>query len=439
MLVMKFGGSSLANAERIKNVGEIIKKNINHKPVIVVSAVGGVTDLLIELSKEAIIGKKQKILLNDILHKHYEIINLLKINKNIIDKEVKLLSDLTYGVSLLKEMNQGIADNFVSFGERFSARIVASYLKSLGINSEAKDAFDIGIIINKESKFEVSKDKYHEIKEHISKTNHVLVITGFIAKDTKGKITTLGRGGSDYTATIIGAAINAEEVQIWTDVDGIMTADPKLVKNPKKLDSVSFEEASEIAFLGAKVLHPKTILPAIEKNIPVRILNTFNPKNLGTVVSNNIIKEPRVSSITYKKSIKVINISTPRMLESKGFLRRIFEVFDINNISVDMVSTSEINISVTIDNLKNQRIDKAESELKEIGKVDIKENRAIISVVGNKMIHVPNVMGIIFSALNNIDVEMISSSMSEINQSFVIKEEQLEEAVKRLHKAFFGV
>ena len=336
-------------------------------------------------------------------------------------------------------MNQGIADNFVSFGERFSARIVANYLKSLGINSEAKDAFDIGIIINKESKFEVSKDKYPEIKEHISKINSVLVITGFIAKDTKGKITTLGRGGSDYTATILGAAINAEEVQIWTDVDGIMTADPKLVKNPKKLDSVSFEEASEIASLGAKVLHPKTILPAVEKNIPVRILNTFNPKNLGTVVSNNTIKEPRVSSITYKKSIKVINISTPRMLESKGFLRRIFEVFDINNISVDMVSTSEINISVTIDNLKNQRIDKAESELKEIGKIDIKENRAIISVVGNKMSHVPNVMSIIFSALNNIDVEMISSSMSEINQSFVIKEEQLEEAVKRLHKVFFGV
>ena len=259
MLVMKFGGSSLANAERIKNVAEIIKKNINRKPVIVVSAIGGVTDLLIELSKEAVIGTKQKALLNEIIYKHYEIITLLKLNKDIIDKEVKLLSDLTYGVSLLKEMNQGIADNFVSFGERFSARIVASYIKSLGIDSEAKDAFDIGIIINKESKFEVSKDKYPEIKERISNINSILVITGFIAKDTKGKITTLGRGGSDYTATIIGAAINAEEVQIWTDVDGIMTADPKLVKNPKKLDSVSFEEASEIASLGAKILHPKTI------------------------------------------------------------------------------------------------------------------------------------------------------------------------------------
>lgn len=437
MIIMKFGGTSVGSSARIVGLTEIVKKRLHEHPVIVVSALGGTTDSLLELAQTAAKGNPTNKLLDKILYRHYEVIEGLGIKKEIILEEVEQLKNLIIGVSLLQDLTPRIMDNIMSFGERMSARIVSSYMLSTGLQAKAYDAFDIGMITTSEfGNADVLEESYTAIKERLSNLQNIPVITGFIGKDKEGYITTLGRGGSDYTATIIGAAVHANDIEIWTDVDGIMTADPRIVKNAKSIDVISLDEASELAFLGAKVLHPRTILPAIKKNIPVRILNTFNPSHKGTTISDERPKRGRVASITYKKNITVINISTPRMFEVHGFLKKVFEIFDRNDISVDMVSTSEINVSVTIDG--DQKTGKLEAELSKLAEIEIKRDRAIVSLVGHNISNVPNALSIIFSALNNIPIEMISSSMSEINQSFVVKDEYADGAIRKLHAAFFG-
>jgi aspartate kinase len=245
----------------------------------------------------------------------------------------------------------------------------------------------------------------------------------------------LGRGGSDYTASIIGSAVDAELIEIWTDVNGIMTADPRIVKGARSIDTVSYEEASELAFLGAKVLHPNTIIPAISKNIPVKILNTFNPSHTGTTVLRNS-NNKKVVSIACKKGIEIVDIHTPSMFMMHGFLKKVFTVFDSLGISIDLVSTSEADLSVTLD--VSHDVERLAKELRKFAEVDIKKGRAKISIVGSGMAYRRSLLGKIFSSLNGIDIEMISSSASEINQSIVVREENADIAVRKLHKTFFG-
>lgn len=437
MIVMKFGGTSVGNAERIANVAKIVKSEYGRSPIVVVSAVGGVTDGLIGIAQDAISGKKHAEKLNELIDKHYHIIEELGLDPAIINEEVNHLRKHIDGISLLEELTPKTLDKLMSFGERMSARIVAEYMSSISMPAKSYNSYDLGLLTD--SNFgdaDVLPEAYPKIRRSLSGKRHIPVVTGFIGKNKEGYITTLGRGGSDYTASILGAAVNAKEIQIWTDVDGIMTTDPKIVKGAKSLDVVSYEEASELAFMGAKVLHPKTILPAINKNIPVRILNTFNPKHHGTYVLKEIKVKSRVASIAYKKKIKVINISTPKMFQAHGFLRRVFEIFDNEGISVDMISTSEVNISVTMDG--KQDTDRLIEKLGEMADVEVRANRAKISMVGKGMVYMPGVLGKLFSSLGDINIEMVSSSTSEINQSFVVKEEHADEAVKRLHATFFG-
>lgn len=435
MIIMKFGGTSVENAQNIRKTAKIVESRLSKKPIVVVSALGGTTDALIAAANSATRnGSRDK--LNEIILRHYNVIEELGLQQGIIEKEVRMLNRLMDGISLLEELTPKSLDKLMSFGERMSARIVAAYMSSIGMAANAYDAYDLGLIT--ESNFgdaDVLPKSYQTIKISISKIRAIPVITGFIGKSREGEITTLGRGGSDYTASIIGAAVGAREIQIWTDVNGIMTADPKVVRSARSIAVVSYDEASELAFLGAKVLHPKTILPAIDHNIPVRILNTFNPSHSGTTVLKDINARPRVASITCRKRIKVINISTPKMFQTHGFLRRIFEIFDAHGISVDMVSTSEVNVSLTIDG-KN-KTDSLAEELGKIAEVDVKNDRAKVSLVGHGIMHMPGMLGSMFTALNGIDVEMISSSISEINQSFVVKEEEADTAVKRLHSTFW--
>ncbi|MBI2974282.1 MAG: aspartate kinase, partial [Deltaproteobacteria bacterium] len=266
---------------------------------------------------------------------------------------------------------------------------------------------------------------------------HVPVITGFIGKDKNGKITTLGRGGSDYSAAIIGAAINADEIQIWTDVSGVYSADPRIVKNARKIEKISFAECSELAYFGAKVLHPKTILPAMNKNIPVKVLNTFEPENSGTIILSEMKKSDEiVKALTCKKNITLININSTRMLFAYGFLARVFYVFDKYNISVDMISTSEVSMSLTID--KDMNLDKAVEELNQIATTNIVRNKAIVCVVGVGLKNETGIAGKIFSLMgqHKINVEMISQGASEINISFVVENDEAEKAVKLLHREF---
>lgn len=438
MLVMKFGGTSVGSADRIKVVGEIVSSNISKKPVVVCSAVSGVTNMLIEIANTGFKGLPTQELQKKLKEKHDGIIRELGIRPDIIDNLFDDLARLMERVELIKQPSAETMDKIQSFGERMSCRIVADYLDDIGVAAEAHDAYDIGMVTTPEfGKAEPLPHAYGLIKSHISKLMHVPVITGYIGKTTAGEITTLSRGGSDYTAAIIGAAVNSEEIQIWTDVNGVMSTDPKIVRDAKTIETLSFDEASELATFGAKVLHPKTIIPAVEKSIPVRVLNTYNPTHKGTLIVTKSEKTDKVvKAIACKKGISIVNLSSTRMLNAHGYLARIFEVFRDYQKSVDMISTSEVSISMTVN--EPDGMEKIVKELAGIATVKMETGKAIICVVGEGMKYSIGTAGKVFTAIGKagIDIEMISQGASEINISFVVDEKDAEKAVKVLHDEF---
>jgi len=436
---MKFGGTSVGNADRIKNAADIVKSHIDKKPIVVVSAVGRITDKLIELANESSKGKGDKIL-EDIKKIHYEILEKLELDKSLLEKDLENLLTTINQIKNNKEINNKILDNVQSFGEQMSSKIVAAQLNKIGIKAQAFNSWDLGFLTSAEfGNAEPLEETFNNLNYNIGKLNVIPVVTGFIGKTKNGEITTIGRGGSDYTAAIIASAINADETQIWTDVDGIMSADPKIVKNAKTLEKVSFAEASELAFLGAKVLHPKTILPAVKKNIPVRVLNTFNPENNGTTILNKVKKSDQiVKAITYKKNIILINVDSTRMLGAYGFLAKLFDIFDKYKKSVDVVSTSEVSVSLTIDNDEN--IDSIVRDFEGIANISVLNNKTVISIVGEGIGTTSGISGRTFMALgkNKINIEMISQASSGINITFVVDGKEGEKAVKVLHEEYFG-
>jgi len=440
MIVMKFGGTSVGDADRISNAADIIKSNVEKKPVVVVSAVSGITDKLLELANNVSQGKEDEIF-NNIKDVHYEILRNLELENSLIEKDIEELSKIINEIKIdNKKVGNKVLDSVQSFGERMSSKIVAAHLNNIGIKAQAFNAWDLGFVTTDEfGNSEPLKETFNNLNSNIKKLNVVPVITGFIGKTKNGEITTLGRGGSDYTAAIVGSAINTDEIQIWTDVDGIMSADPKIVSNAKTLREVSFAEASELAYFGARVLHPKTILPAMKKNIPVRVMNSINPENNGTTILNKSNKiEQVVKAIAYKKNIILVNVASSRMLGAYGFLSRLFAVFNKYKKSVDVISTSEVNVSLTIDNEEN--VDGIVDELKEIASVKVLKNKAIIAIVGEGMGQTPGISGRIFTALgkNKINIEMISQSALEINISFIVDGNDGENAVKVLHEEYFS-
>jgi len=437
MIVMKFGGTSVGDAKRIKQVSEIVTSQIKKKPIVIVSAFAGVTDALIKSSHATVRGN---VSVKEIEKLHYSMLKDLNIDASLINEEINELKDILDGVYSLKELTPRTLDVIMSFGERMSAKIIASYMSKAGIPSKAYNSYDAGLITNSvfgdaDALPEAEKAIYNSFKKM---KNGVPIVTGFIGKTKNGEITTLGRGGSDYTASIIGAAVNAEEIQIWTDADGIMTADPKIVKDAKTIEYVSYDEAAELAFLGAKILHPKTILPAVKKNIPVRILNTYNPSGKGTTILKNVKKKNSITSIAYKKGVKIINVHSPKMFLAYGFMAKIFDIFSGMKIPVDMISTSEVNLSLTVNGKYDTRM--LIEELKKIAEVKVYSNKVSISVVGNGIAQTPGIAGKIFDSIgeNKINVEMISSGASEINVSFVVDDKDSDKAVRLLHEAFFG-
>ena len=435
MIVMKFGGTSVGNADRITHTVDIIKSYAGKKPVIVVSAVGGITDRLIELANAA--KGKRKEILEAIRKIHNDIINELGLDESILEEDFKELDNL---INNNKTVDAEILDQFQTFGERMSSKIVAMQLNKMGVTAQAFNAWDLGFATTDEfGNAEPLEETFSNLNNNIKKLNVVPVITGFMGKTKNGEIATLGRGGSDYTAAIIGNAVDADEIQIWTDVDGIMSTDPKIVSNAMPLEEVSFAEASELAYFGAKVLHPKTIIPAMKKNIPVRVLNSFSLKNKGTVILNKVAKSKHVvKAITYKKNIIVVNIVSTRMLGAYGFLARIFNTFDKYKKSVDVVSTSEVSVSLTIDNENN--LASIIDEMKDIAIIHVSKGKAIISVVGGGMRNTPGLAGRRFGVLgdNKINVEMISQGASGINTTLVVDGKDVVNAVKCLHEEYFG-
>jgi aspartate kinase len=439
MIVMKFGGTSVGDADRISNTAEIVKSYIKKKPVVVVSAVTKITDKLIEAANASLQGKAEEVL-ESIKKIHFEVLQKLSLDISLVEKDLEDLKVILNKIKKNKIVDNKVMDSIQSFGERMSSKIVAAQLNSIGVKAQAFNSWDLGLITNAEfGNAEPLQESFSNLNKNIKKLNVVPVITGFIGKNEKGEITTLGRGGSDYSAGIIGSAIDADEVQIWTDVNGIMTTDPRTVSNAMTIKEVSFAEASELAYFGAKVLHPKTILPAMKKNIPVKVLNSFDSKEEGTIIVNRAHKSNQiVKAIAYKKGITLINIESTRMLGAYGFLARVFEVFYKYKQSVDVVSTSEVSVSMTIDNDKN--LSEMLPELKCIADVEILKGKAIVCVVGEGMRNSPGIAGKTFMALgkNKVNIEMISQGASEINITFVVNEEDAQNAVRVLHKEYFG-
>lgn len=442
MIVMKFGGTSIGSAESIRNVVGAVKAVVGRKPFVVVSAVSGVTDMLIAAAQKAVDRKSSvPAIVKEVEGKHRRIIEALGLDANLVSDELAELEHVLFGISLIRELTARTTDYVVSFGERMSSKIVAAYASKSGVNARAFNAYDLGMVTDANfGNAEILPSAYIAIAEAVKgiPAGVIPIVTGFIGKTPEGEITTLGRGGSDYTAAIYGAALGAEEIQIWTDVEGVMTADPKIIPDARTVDVVSFEEASELAYFGAKVLHPKTMLPAMSKEIPVRVLNTFNPAGKGTLILKTVSTKNDVTAVTCKKNIYVINVNSARMLLAYGFLHHVFKLFDEFRVPVDLIATSEVNVSVTVE--KKFDISGLVERLKEFADVTVLSDRASISVVGNGIRSTPGVGGRIFSTLGKkgINVEMTSQSYSVVNESVVVMEERLNDAVQALHEEFFG-
>jgi aspartate kinase len=446
MIVMKFGGSSVQNREMIDQALTIAEKQLNRSPVLVASAMGKTTDKLVRIADTAKDGDWDGALrlLNELKDFHDAAVqecttssNRLRVSARI-DSLFTECTSLIKGLSLLRECTQRSRDAVLSFGELFSTAIIHGRALERGMDAELLDSRDF---IRTDDEFTHANPLYEEtsslVQEFVKPSPGKLLITqGFIARTRNGVTTTLGRGGSDFTATIIGAALGASEVQIWTDVNGIMTTDPRIMSKAKTIESISYEEAAELAYFGAKVIHPSTIQPAVEKGIPVLVLNTKDPDGPKTVIEK-ASGTRGLRAIAGKKSIILIHVTSSHMLNAYGFLSRIFAIFERHKTPVDLIATSEVSVSMTIDN--DESLDRIVTELGSIGMVEVERGKSIICLVGNDLWKDSPFIARVFQTLNSTPVRMVSLGSSDINLSLVVPEEYLETAISKLHLEFFGV
>ena len=441
MIVMKFGGSSVANAERIKHVASIITAYKEKRPAVVLSAMGDTTDHLLEAADKAVKGIVD---VAGVAKLHEETAAELGINIDTIQDLLKELNQLLTGISMLKEISKRSRDYLVSFGERMSVRMMAAYLESQGVPAKFYDAWDIGI--KSDSNF-MAAELLDEVWQNIPAVlndykngidNQIPIVTGFIAKDVKGNITTLGRGGSDLTATMIGAAMQAEEVQTWKDVDGILTTDPRIVKEAKPVPEVTYEEAQELAMFGAQVLHPRSMVPVRKTGTPVRVKNSYNIQSPGSIIVEKHSGEvPPVCAITTVKNITLIDIVSSRMLGAAGFLAHIFNNFLKWNISIDVIATSEVSVSLTV-NTKSD-LSGLIADLEQASQVSVRKEKAIVTIICDAA-HSSAILASGFQALaeEGINVQMISQGASKVNISMIVDANEADKTIQILHRAYFN-
>lgn len=430
----------------------IVKARLSQHPVIVASAMAKVTDTLIQCAQLAHTGHENQALalVDEVLaHRHHMVVSQLINNsqsrtllQNTVDTYMDEIKTFVHGLAIVGELSPRSLAAIASYGERLSTLILTAAMQERAINAELLDARKLIITNGNFTKavplMSMCTARARELVLPVMKRGAMPVTQGFIGATVDGVTTILGRGGSDYSAAILGAALEAEVVEIWTDVDGMLSADPKLVPHARLLKTVTFQEASELAYFGAKVLHPSTILPAIEKNIPIHIYNTKRPSSPGTHIvaheTRSTDQHSLIKSIAYKKGITVINIYSTRMLLAHGFLKAIFEVFDRFETAVDLVTTSEVNVSLTIDDTRH--LDAIVSELQKFSTVNVEHGKAIICVVGEGIKHTPGIAARVFGALKEININMISQGASEINISVIVNESDVPAAVQRLHREF---
>ena len=449
MIVMKFGGTSVEDAKAMQTVIQIVLQEKSRQPVVVLSAIAGATNMLLKAGRTAQEGKLDEaiLILNGLLDRHVTVMENLITDRPTVQQLIasfKLkfeeLRNLCRGIAILGELTNRSLDAIASVGELLSSQILSEAMRAQGLSAKWVDARSFIITDNQFAsaipQFDKINIKAKEILSPLITSGDIIITQGFIGANSSGTTTTLGRGGSDYSASIIGAALDAEEIQIWTDVDGVLTADPRIAPAAQKLKIISFREAAELAYFGAKVLHPSTIFPAVKKDIPVVVLNSKRPENTGTrIVSHPPKTNIAVKSIACKRGITVVNVQSLRMLMAYGFLESIFSVFNKYETSVDLVSTSEVAVSLTIDN--SSKLDKIIAELSTFAEVSILEHQGIICVIGDQMRSTAGIANQVSHAMREINLVMISQGASEINMSLVIDESQIDEGVRRLHKQFF--
>lgn len=451
--IMKFGGTSVEGATAFKNAAGIIFDRQPLRPVVVVSAMAGFTDALIASVQQALAG--QAAAGADWLGKHFDrhlrvVDALLRSEaprmRQLIEQsatEIKELLKTTaaeMGGTEARKRRKFYEDAVVSYGERLSAALLAAVLIENQVVCTDVDARRC-IITDDEHGCATplmteTVSRARTQLEPLIASGCTPVLGGFIGATVDGVTTTLGRGGSDYTAALIGAALEAKEIQIWTDVPGVLTADPRLVATARTVPHLSFEEAAELAYFGAKVLHPKTLHPAIERDIPVRICNSRAQEGGSTlVVGESKRSSETVKAIAHKTGVTTIQVTSTRMLGAYGFLRALFEVFAEHKTAVDVVTTSEVSVSLSLDDTTS--LGEIVADLEKLGTVTVEEKRAILCVVGEGLRTTPGIAARIFSTISDINVSLISQGASRINLTFAVEEERVRETVARLHKEFF--
>jgi aspartate kinase len=435
MIVMKFGGSSVGSRERISRCVELVARERGRSPAVVVSACGKTTDRLLAAADAALCGKVDCGEIGDF---HAALLADLGVRVPEAEFLLRELGALLTGVSLTRELTERTRDLVMSFGERISARVFAAALGAAGIEAEAHDAFSIGLVTDSVHGGASPLDEaYDRIRTSLAGRRGVPVITGFLGADASGSITTLGRSGSDYSASIVAAAVGAEEVQIWTDVNGVMTCDPSLDARAENLPLLSFDEASELAYYGAEVLHPSTLVPAIRRGIPVRVLNTMSPGDPGT----KIVAEPQLTrrmakSVVYKEGVVLVHLGSPRHTSAVKLLSAALDVTCRHRVGIHMATTSEATVSlVTSSDCDPARLDAAIGELAKLGRVEVQRKKAIVCVVGAELVGNAAALGRIFGAISaeGIKAAMVSQSASEMNVGFLVDEREIAAAVTALH------
>ncbi len=439
MIVMKFGGSSVESASAIARVAGIVAARLSKKPVVVVSAMGKTTNKLLAIANDAVAGNRTGALNMLCELREFHLREAPAESEEFLTSSFKELEELVKGLSVLGELTPRSIDAISSYGERLSSAVVAQAFLKLGIPAENVDSRTVIVTDGRHTQAApLFSQTYARLAATVAKKaqDRVVVMGGFIGATENGVTTTLGRGGSDFSASIVGAGIGAEEIQIWTDVDGMLTSDPTVLPGGHRVKTISFAEAAELAYFGAKVLHPSTVIPAIEKNIPVLILNSRRPEVEGTRIVKDLVHCGNVAkSIACKKNITLVNITSTRMLMAHGFLRRIFEVFDRYETAVDMVATSEVSVSLTIDNAS--RLEAIGKELCQFAEVTVETDQAIVCLVGDNIRYTPGVASRVFRALDKINVRMISQGASLLNLGVVVAQSDLRAATEVLHNEFF--
>lgn len=454
-VIMKFGGTSVQDADAMNRVIAIVRNqwaanSTDRPPVVVVSAMSKVTDRLVETGRLAGEGQTSQAtqIMVDLLTRHLSVAATLVQGPALDELNAQLTSDFTAlqadvtAWAEAGEVTPAAADVLQAMGELASSRIVAAAFRQQGVNAAWVDSRQVLVTDAEFSAALPDMDATTERAQAVVATKtaagQVPVMGGFIGATATGVTTTLGRGGSDYSAAIFGACLDVDEIQIWTDVDGMLTADPRVVSTPVLVPELSFDEASELAYFGAKVLHPSTILPAVAKNIPVRILNSRRPEVKGTMITaKGRGNGHTLTALACKRGVTVIDITSSRMLMAFGFLRRLFEVFERFRTPVDVVTTSEVSVSVTVDNTR--RLDDIIRNLRNFAEVSTEPNMAIVCIVGENLRSDPALFGRAVNALRSVPLRLVSQAGSRRNITFVMRDDDVIAAMNLLHDEFFGV